>query len=237
MIFVQHIADHRSGRERNAKDDLRESSSFTSLSSNTRTNQCISKVAGDDCRSDVVIGTSEEDVAPSFSTHGQSSLMKERLANLVSIGLSPKTTWDTKFEELQAFKNKNGHTNVNTKSGPLGRWIGTQRTEFRLSKEGKASQLTDERRAKLYGIDFQFVLRTLAPKASWDMRFEELKAFKNAHGHTIVLTKSGPLGIWVSTQRRQFHLLNVGGRSYLTNERLAKLNGINFQFNIYSKRS
>jgi hypothetical protein len=263
LIFVQHITDHRSGRERNAKDDLCESSSFTSLSSNTRTNQCISKVTGDDCRADVIIGTSEgtgdippmktasesecdehenlqkmnesvylnfeEDVIPNFSTHGHSSLMKERLANLVSIGLSRKTKWGTKFEELQAFKNTYGHTNVLTKSGPLGRWVGTQRTEFRKAK------LTDERIANLNGIDFQFLLRTLSPAAHWDTRFQELKAFKNAHGHTIVPTKSGPLGIWVSTQRRQFYLLNAGEKSTMSDERLAKLNGINFRFNIYSK--
>eukprot|EP00978_Attheya_sp_CCMP212_P046533 scaffold397165_cov50-Attheya_sp.AAC.2 len=51
------IAD-QSGRERNVTDALHESSSCTSLSSNTCTNQFISKVTGNDC-ADFIVGTGE----------------------------------------------------------------------------------------------------------------------------------------------------------------------------------
>eukprot|EP00978_Attheya_sp_CCMP212_P002339 scaffold4843_cov48-Attheya_sp.AAC.2 len=258
----------RSGRERNVKDSLRESSSCTSLSSNTRTNQCISNVTGYDC-ADLIIGTSEgtvvskldrkippmktasesecderdnlqkkyesvswnfeeEDMVPSSSTYGRSSLTKERLINLVSIGLSHKTKWDTKFEQLQAFKNAYGHTNVTGRSGSLGTWVAKQRTQFRLIGEGKVSPLTDERLSKLNGITFEFKLRTRTySKASWDTRFQELKEFIKVNGHANVPSRSGSLGIWVSNQRTQFRIFDEGKTSLLTDEQLSKLNGIN----------
>uniref|UniRef100_A0A6T7IQ67 Helicase-associated domain-containing protein n=1 Tax=Attheya septentrionalis TaxID=420275 RepID=A0A6T7IQ67_9STRA len=208
----------------------------------------------------------EEEVVPSSSTHDQSSLTKERLAN---------NTWNTKFEQLQAFKNAQGRTNVPQKSGPLGtwgndqrrkirpkwdtrfqelkefakanghanvppnklgplgQWVSNQRTQFRLLKHGKASSMTDERIAKLNGINFEF--NPLSQPPSWDMRFQELKEFMKVNGHTNVPEKSGSLGDWVSYQRMQFRLSKEGNASSLINERLAKLNRINFQFNIYSK--
>uniref|UniRef100_A0A7S2UKZ5 Helicase-associated domain-containing protein n=1 Tax=Attheya septentrionalis TaxID=420275 RepID=A0A7S2UKZ5_9STRA len=226
----------QSGREKNVTDDLRKSSSCTSHSSNTSRNQCISNATGDEC-ADFIVGTSdgtvisrpnrkippmknssgsecdehdnlqkknefvslnfekaeEEEVVPSSSTHDQSSLTKERLAN---------NTWNTKFEQLQAFKNAQGRTNVPQKSGPLGTWGNDQRRKIR-------------------------------PK--WDTRFQELKEFKEAHGHTRVNKRSGQLGLWVSSQRTQFRLFQEGKASTMSDQRLAELNGIDFEFIYYSR--
>eukprot|EP00978_Attheya_sp_CCMP212_P023080 scaffold69917_cov59-Attheya_sp.AAC.5 len=167
----------------------------------------------------------------------QSCMTDERLAKLNGINFqfkrqtqTPNASWDTRFQELKEFMKVHGHTNVVQKSGSLGLWVSYQRMQFRLLQEGKASYMTDERLAKLNGINFQFKLYTKTP---WDTRFQELKEFKNAHGHTNVCTQSGPLGTWVRYQRKQFRLSQEGKASYMTDERLTKLNGINFPFKLF----
>eukprot|EP00978_Attheya_sp_CCMP212_P046990 scaffold421183_cov56-Attheya_sp.AAC.2 len=59
--------------------------------------------------------------------------MNDKREKLESIGFtfirrpSPTITpWDQRFQELVDFKTINGHTNVVTRSGPLGGWVGSQ---------------------------------------------------------------------------------------------------------------
>mmetsp|Transcript_3969 Transcript_3969/g.6058 ORF Transcript_3969/g.6058 Transcript_3969/m.6058 type:complete len:80 (-) Transcript_3969:125-364(-) len=39
--------------------------------------------------------------------------------------------WNVRFHQLEAYKAKHGHCNFPTKSGKLGKWIGTQRQYYR----------------------------------------------------------------------------------------------------------
>eukprot|EP00978_Attheya_sp_CCMP212_P028325 scaffold97482_cov35-Attheya_sp.AAC.1 len=63
---------------------------------------------------------------------------------------------------------------------------------------------------------------------SWDDMFQRLIEFRNVHGHTQVPQRSGALGKWVEQQRQEFHLLNQGKRSSLTQSRFLKLEYIGF---------
>eukprot|EP00978_Attheya_sp_CCMP212_P008186 scaffold19136_cov53-Attheya_sp.AAC.2 len=96
-----------------------------------------------------------QEVAPSYSAHGSAAipfvLNKNRKRKHPS--------WDEKFKELVDFKKINGHMNVPKRSGPLGRWVHTQRAHYRLSKEGKYSALTIDRHEKLESIGFSFHVR------------------------------------------------------------------------------
>eukprot|EP00978_Attheya_sp_CCMP212_P014283 scaffold36322_cov47-Attheya_sp.AAC.1 len=69
---------------------------------------------------------------------------------------SPRSPWDHRFQELVNFKKLNGHANVPTKSGTLGRWVSYQRKGHRLLKTGNASTLTIDKREKLESIGFEF---------------------------------------------------------------------------------
>jgi hypothetical protein len=137
-------------------------------------------------------------------------------------------SWDESSKELVDFKNINGHTNVPRGSGPLGRWVDTQRQAFRLLKEGKHSPLTNERRKQLEGIGFTFICGPARPP--WDQRFQELVNFKKINGHTNVPKSSGLLWNWVSTQQQAFRLLKEGKDTPLTIDRREKLEGIGFVF-------
>eukprot|EP00978_Attheya_sp_CCMP212_P025521 scaffold82269_cov40-Attheya_sp.AAC.2 len=173
-----------------------------------------------------------------------SRLTNERREKLESIGFtftcrpSPTITpWDQRLQELVDFKKIKGHTNVRQESGPIGTWVNTQRRQYHLWKEGKHSQLTNERREKLESIGFTFTCRPSPTITPWDQRFQELVDFKKIKGHTNVRQGSGPLGRWVNTQRRQYHLWKEGKHSQLTNERREKLESIGFRFNMCIKKS
>merc|ERR1712232_844107 len=63
------------------------------------------------------------------------------------------------FDELKSYKAKHGHCNVPRRSGKLGRWVDTQRQQYRLLQEGKLSNICDQRVGKLELIGFQWSSR------------------------------------------------------------------------------
>jgi hypothetical protein len=161
-------------------------------------------------------------LGPNSSTHRAAAipfdLNKQTKRNYLS--------WDERFKELVDFKKINGQTNVpHQASRSLNIWVSTQRTQYRLWKEGKTSQFTSYRQYSLESIGFEFKLLT-----PWDQRFQELVEFKKTHGHTYVIQRSGPLGLWVATQREAFCRLKQGKYSPMTVARREKMESIGFVF-------
>eukprot|EP00977_Amphora_coffeiformis_P023995 scaffold14974_cov195-Amphora_coffeaeformis.AAC.2 len=67
--------------------------------------------------------------------------------------------WDAKFRDLVKYKAENGHCNVPTKfteDTSLGRWVSTQRKQYKEMMEGKRSLMTEERARKLTEIGFKW---------------------------------------------------------------------------------
>eukprot|EP00977_Amphora_coffeiformis_P009632 scaffold2219_cov177-Amphora_coffeaeformis.AAC.8 len=65
--------------------------------------------------------------------------------------------WDEKFQELLQFKETFGHCHVPIKWSEnriLGRWVSTQRKEYKNWREGKRSLMTDERHRRLEAVGF-----------------------------------------------------------------------------------
>eukprot|EP00978_Attheya_sp_CCMP212_P028618 scaffold99334_cov56-Attheya_sp.AAC.5 len=168
-----------------------------------------------------------QQVAPSYSAHGPAAIP------FVSLNKNQKRkypSWDKSFKKLVDFKKINGHTNVPQQFGPLGVWVSTQRTHCRLLKEGKYSTLTIDRREKLESIGFAFIRQPPDTALNWDQQFQDLVDFKKIYGHTNVLIRYGPLGLWGSRQRVQHRLLKEGKKSSLTSDRCEKLENIGFEF-------
>lgn len=72
---------------------------------------------------------------------------------------SPKDVWETRFQQLVAFRETHGHCNAPTKwkqDKALGRWISTQRKQYKLYQAGKRSLLTPEKIARLESIGFEW---------------------------------------------------------------------------------
>eukprot|EP00978_Attheya_sp_CCMP212_P002370 scaffold4862_cov70-Attheya_sp.AAC.1 len=233
--------------------------SHTPSTSSTTSNQCTSQLGPPDnaemcafeciMKSDLVDSLSTQDSESPAMNDVFSELQREeeleyeevaQNATALEQGIIPFvlnnkrnklfSRWDERCKELVEFKAINGHTHVYRSSGQLGRWVNTQRRQYRLLKEGKHSALTSERREKLESIGFTYICRPSPTIISWDQRFQELVDFKKVNGHTIVPTRSGPLGSWVSYQRTQYRLLKEGKQSLLTIERCEKLECIGFTF-------
>eukprot|EP00591_Stephanopyxis_turris_P016325 CAMPEP_0195533372 /NCGR_PEP_ID=MMETSP0794_2-20130614/40344_1 /TAXON_ID=515487 /ORGANISM="Stephanopyxis turris, Strain CCMP 815" /LENGTH=328 /DNA_ID=CAMNT_0040665871 /DNA_START=21 /DNA_END=1007 /DNA_ORIENTATION=- len=68
-------------------------------------------------------------------------------------------TWNNNLQNLAAFKNEHGHSNVPQDYGvhhELGQWVQTQRRFYELKKQGKASLLTEERMRDLDALDLSW---------------------------------------------------------------------------------
>lgn len=70
-------------------------------------------------------------------------------------------------------------------------------------------------------------------KKTWDERLEELKAFKEIHGHANVptISKENPsLGHWVHDQRKQYRLFQENKQTAMTPERIRLLEDVGFKW-------
>ena len=84
--------------------------------------------------------------------------------------------------------------------------------------------------------------RPLATGSSpmWDLRFNQLKQFRASFGHTNVPNKfkdNPQLATWVTEQRRHYRKTKVDGKkTSLTDERIAILEGIGFQWSVHESQ-
>lgn len=160
----------------------------------------------------------------------KTTLTEERRRLLEGIGFlwSPnELIWNERFEELKAYKKRTGHFNVPQKGNTLGKWVNDQRTQYKKLMDGGRSNLTEARKRILEGIGFSWN----AKEANWHERLEELAVYKELHGHTRVPIRENKLGRWVDKQRTEFR------RSYLSDERKAKLDELGFVWHLRPKSS
>jgi hypothetical protein len=147
-------------------------------------------------------------------------LRADRNEKLLGIGFTfvhVSNIWNRHFVELVEYKDKNGHCNIPTTNGSLGRWISMQRNLFRSKK------LKKDRYEKLVGIGFTF-------EHKWDRHFTELVEYKEENGHCDIPQRNGSLGKWISKQRTLFR------SKKLMADRYEKLVGIGFSFAPRKKR-
>jgi len=92
----------------------------------------------------------------------KSSMTPDRLKALENLGFiwakrKGMTTWNGKYEELLQYKREFGDCLVPTKyskNPALGRWVSTQREQYRLLQEGKPTKMVDEKIKLLESIGF-----------------------------------------------------------------------------------
>eukprot|EP00591_Stephanopyxis_turris_P002160 CAMPEP_0195530098 /NCGR_PEP_ID=MMETSP0794_2-20130614/32856_1 /TAXON_ID=515487 /ORGANISM="Stephanopyxis turris, Strain CCMP 815" /LENGTH=292 /DNA_ID=CAMNT_0040661519 /DNA_START=41 /DNA_END=919 /DNA_ORIENTATION=- len=170
-----------------------------------------------------------------------SYITPERIRLLESLGFSwfLRDKWNGRFAELEQYKAVHGNCLVPkeyTANPQLGTWVNNQRTQYQLLKKGKPSQMTQERVNMLNNIGFIWATRDFV---DWDIRMEELRAFKAKHGNCLVpqrLSSNRQLGRWVSYQRTQYKLLTEGQVSQLTERHISELDEVGFVWSLRSKK-
>ena len=99
-----------------------------------------------------------------------------------------------------------------------------QRQQRKLFVKGKHSQLTPERVVMLEKIGFVWEARIDA----WESHYQNLKRFKESHGHIYVPVANTVLSQWVKRQRKQYKKYEKGQESSLTQDRVDRLNKLGF---------
>jgi len=176
----------------------------------------------------------------------ESLLTASRLMRLNDIGFQFRqradyTSWDDRVKQLREYKNRHGHLKIPVSDPDLGWFVSSQREEYRKRCDGKPSSLTDDRYNDLNQLGFVFVggKRKGAIKArrkTWDERYQELVAFRNANGHACVPQHYPGLGYWVHAQRNQYRLMKQGKKSPMTNEKALKLSELEMVWDAQKKR-
>lgn len=140
-------------------------------------------------------------------------LSPERVARLEEAGCrwnsdQRKQGWMDKYQELQQFHQKHGHTRVLSTTPGCSRlydWNDRQRRRY------KNGVLAEERVRLLEALGFEWESvptglghRAEVLEAAWRERLAELAAFKERHGHCLVQrdwVENRSLAAWVNAQR------------------------------------
>ena len=122
----------------------------------------------------------------------------------------------------------------------LGQWVNNQRQGYKNYKAGNKENsrgMCEERINKLENIDFLWVSESASKTQPWDEMFEELKLFKEKHGHADVSRRryadNPKLGNWVRTQRQSYRNYKAGNKQKsdgICEERIIKLESIDFKW-------
>ena len=124
--------------------------------------------------------------------------------------------WNQRYEELKKFKEEHGHCRVPRKSsGKLGSWVQNMRS---IPQRPKCNEKIEK--LKTVGL-YKWSVKKEREDAMWIRRYEELKKFKEEHGHCRVPRSSGKLGIWVDIMRSIAHRPTC-------NEKIGKLMAVGF---------
>lgn len=173
--------------------------------------------------------------------HGKAS--RERIAMLEKIGFEWATglaSWDERFAELCAFKERFGHTRVKVKwseNSLLGAWVVSQRYKHRRKELG------EEYVQRLNAIGFDWdgriaarpVQKTLSdPDKNWHDIFERFKTYAAANGAdvvTVVDEETKKLNRWMLYQRQ------AKNQGELSEARINALNEIGFVWQRNARRT
>jgi len=149
-----------------------------------------------------------------------------------------KGQWSIKYEELCDYRRRFGNCLVHytfKENLPLARWVKRQRYQYKLMMEGKSSTMTEERVKALDTIGFIWD----SQGAAWYEHLSELSEFKQDNGHCNVpsnFVKNTRLATWVKCQRRQYKLFREGKLSNMTQNRIAELDEMGFEWELRTSK-
>jgi hypothetical protein len=153
----------------------------------------------------------------------------KRLEELQFVWEPSDTKWEKMFSELLQYKETHGNCNVSPKwqvNPKLGNWVGTQRNQK------KKGLLTNDRIQRLNEVGFFWGTR--APRRPpWDEMFNALLEYREIHHNPNVPAKwhaNRQLGAWVDSQRSRYK------NGKLSEDRIRRLNGIGFQWELAKRR-
>lgn len=146
-------------------------------------------------------------------------------------------SFNDRLNELIAFKEKYGHTNVPKRypvDPSLGQWVSHVRSAKNRSS-GYSNHLSSAQINQLNNIGFQWHIEK--PGKQFDEYFADLLEYKRKHGDADVPTnypEDVSLGHWVNRIRQSYRVISEGQKPYnpLSEEQIQRLTSIGFKFTV-----
>lgn len=132
-------------------------------------------------------------------------------------------SWETMLKELDTFVKDHGHARVPekwSKNPSLARWVAYNRSKYR------AGTLEKQRIEQLEKLGMSWN----PYEADWEERYAELLEFHKQHGHCLVSQTQSELARWIVGQRYQYRFYRKGKPSHMTQDRIDRLNDVNFEW-------
>ena len=173
------------------------------------------------------------------NTTSSSSAEKKESSNFSCRSWSEKDGMPPQFKRLAEFHRIHGTTAVPARyptDPKLGNWVMNQRSQYQSMQKGKTSTMNKERIQLIEVLAFKwfFCKDTSSEKErGWYAQFKRLAEFHRTHGTTALPARYPPdpkLGNWVSTQHRQYQLMQKGKTSTMNKERIQLLEGLAFKW-------
>ncbi|GAX29418.1 hypothetical protein FisN_16Hh142 [Fistulifera solaris] len=176
-----------------------------------------------------VVGTRRHNSAQNSNRPKLSPDQLEILQELDFCWDAQSMAWTTRYQELEEYKEKNGHCRVPANfPGGLGIWVRNQR---RLLEQPGDSGMPPKRRAALERLGFTWFQPHLS---RWKRRYDQLREFYDKYGHSNVpedYSDNFQLGQWCMNQRSQYKRYCLGWPTALCAERIQKLEALDFRWN------
>jgi len=188
-----------------------------------------------------------------------SSMTAERIDALNAVGADwvsnnrtgktgGEAKWQSKLELVRQFRQQHGHARVPIKyeidGVRLGFWLNHQKFQYKKHKEGKPSQLTQERIDGLEAVGCWDVVdrKKTSGGEKWQAKVELLRQYKQANGHCRIPVKyetidGVKLGHWLQSQKSHYKKFIQGKTASISQERIDVLNsiGIDWTLREYSR--
>jgi hypothetical protein len=138
------------------------------------------------------------------------------------------------LSELTDYRKSHGHCNVPknySENAKLANWVGKQRGNYKLRKEGKTSPMTLSRIHEFESLGFEWGVCITA----WEDRLSELAEYRKIHGHCNVpktYSENAKLGFWFTNQRGNYRLHKEGKTSPMTTFRIQELESLGFEWRV-----
>lgn len=164
---------------------------------------------------------------------GAPDLPHSHVEVLCQAGFPWEQNWEDYYEKLVAFWKEHGHSNVVRRGSALGGWVTDQRKAYKRRAEGKGSSMTQTKIELLESVDFKWRLKESKDQC-WTDCYRRLLRYRQEHSDCNVPRKYAPdqsLANWVAKQRHWYKKRkNEGDVSYMTDERVKKLDEVNFKW-------
>ena len=137
-------------------------------------------------------------------------------------------TFDDRMEDLKRFKETHDHANVSIREDKsLYQFCASVRN---ARKTGKGTKLTDERIAAFDAMGFNWTSQEYVTR-SFDERIEDLREYKQKHGHiNVKIHEDSSLYQFCAGARHSLKQVEKDGTRKLTEERMARLDALGFEW-------